>query len=81
MAVRIFPTSKFTAILTLLLVGWTHSLHGQTATDYPQTTYQALVQDAATPDSPEKQKPDEELYELIKLLVDALDQIDRNYVK
>ena len=81
MAVRIFPTSKFTVILPLLLVGWTHCLHGQTAADYPQTTYQALVQDAGTADSPEKQKQDEEIYELIKLLVDALDQIDRNYVK
>ena len=81
MAVRIFPTSKFTVILTLLLVGWAHCLHGQTAADYPQTTYQALVQDAGTADSPEKQKQDEEIFELIKLLVVALDQIDRNYVK
>lgn len=82
MALRILPSPKFTALLTLLLLGWTHSLQGQTAADYPQATYQALLQDDATTDTSEKpQQQDEELYALIKLLVDTLDQIDRNYVK
>lgn len=77
-----FRTPKLTALLILFLTGWASGLQGQTATDYPQSSYQALLQDneKTSPTAATKQQ-DEELYELIKLFVDTLDQIDRNYVK
>ncbi|MBA63108.1 MAG: peptidase S41 [Planctomycetaceae bacterium] len=75
-------TPKIAALLILLLTGWADGLQGQTATDYPQPSYQALLQeDDRTVSSENPKQQDEELYELIKLFVDTLDQIDRNYVK
>lgn len=75
-------TSKCAALLVLLFLSVPNGLLGQTATDFPLPSYQALLQDNAEADSTKKpQQQDEQLYQLIKLFVDTLDQIDRNYVK
>ena len=75
-------TSKCAALLVLLFLSVPNGLLGQTATDFPLPSYQVLLQDNAEADSTKKpQQQDEQLYQLIKLFVDTLDQIDRNYVK
>lgn len=75
-------TSKCAALLVLLFLSVPNGLLGQTATDFPLPSYQALLQDNAEADSTKKPpQQDEQLYQLIKLFVDTLDQIDRNYVK
>ena len=75
-------TSKCAALLVLLFLSVPNGLLGQTATDFPLPSYQALLQDNAEADSTKKpQQQDEQLYQLIKLFVDTLDQFDRNYVK
>ena len=82
MSLKSYSTSKWAALLILVFFGLPNGLRGQTTADFPLPSYQALLQDNAQADSTKKpDEQDEQLYELIKLFVDTLDQIDRNYVK
>ena len=73
---------------TLLVIAFFCSLpltgQAQSTTSYSDTPSISLLEDGDSTDTTATSaddKKDEELYELIKLFVDTLDQIDRNYVK
>ncbi len=73
---------------TLLVIAFLCNLpltsQAQSTTSYSDTPSISLLEDGDSTDTTATSaddKKDEELYELIKLFVDTLDQIDRNYVK
>ncbi len=76
------PSVSRFVLFTLILFGIPTIVSGQAVSDFGLSDYQALLQqeDDSSAEKATAQQ-DEELYELIKLFVDTLDQIDRNYVK
>ena len=82
MSLKSYSTCRWAALLILIFFGLSNGLQGQTTADFPLPSHQALLQDNAQAESTQKSKEqDEQLYELITLFVDTLDQIDRNYFK
>ena len=73
-------------ILAILLSGLQRSSLAQSSNSFTDYETEIALQDtessnAGAKSAKEIQQQDEELYQLIKLFVDTLDQIDRNYVK
>ncbi|MDE0818272.1 MAG: PDZ domain-containing protein, partial [Pirellulaceae bacterium] len=80
-AKRFVSTQFSLSLLSWALLMWFSStLSGQQSTPKQSTQIGAAVTDDAKAIAAES-VGDEEIYELLKLFVDTLDQIDRNYVK